>query len=587
LLRKFLKYLLILVLACGIVFVLFSCGARKSATTGTAPPERKKGADSPQDRTMFAQMYVDGCAERMKGNLQEALKLFEKCREIDPVNAAVRYELATIHKLLGNIQVALEHSQFSAVKESQNEWYQLLYIDCLIAAKQYQQAIRVRETLVKNFPGKHEYREDLAIDYAISGQYEKSFRIYEELERTYGVNEQITLNKVKLLKSQKKYREIEEEFLRLCDSNKNEPRYYAFLAEHYLEQNEQEKAKSMYDKILEIDPSNPTVHLALHDYYGSRGEDIKAFDHLRKAFINPELDINTKAGIVGSFYTRAEQNAENAFEQGVELAGLLLKVHPGAPEANALFADFLMLEKKTAEAAKYYYAAAINERKDYRVWENLLFVDNDTGKFDSLEKHSVMAIELFPNQPRNYLYNGLANTHLRNYAKAAESLKNGLEYVVENKSLTLDFLRLLGDAYHYNKEFEKSDRTFDEALKLEADNAYVLNNYAYYLSLRAEQLEKAEKLSRRANELQPNNRNYMDTFGWILYKQKKFPQAAEWLQKASTLGPPNPTILEHYGDALYMINKPDDALRSWNAAKNAGGASEELIKKIKEKRLND
>ena len=583
--RKILKYFLIIILSCAIVFVLFSCRSNKERVAEKTPV--KKNTTGAAEQTQFAAMYVDGCAERMKGNLQEALKLFENCREIDPQNAAVHYELGTIHKLLGNTDKALEHAKFCASHEPGNEWYQMLLIDCLIASKQYQQAIKTREALVRNFPDKHEYREDLAIEYAISGEYDKSFKIYDDLEKTYGVNEQITLNKVKLLKSQKKYRDIERELLKLSASDKNEPRYYSYLAEHYIEQNEPEKAKKMYDQILLIDPENPTVHLALHDYYGNKGDHDLAYSHLKKAFANPDLDINTKVGIIANFYARAEQNSLEAKTQGRELSQIMLQVHPASPEANALYGDFLMLDKKIAEASFYYYTAAMNERRDYRVWENLLFVDNELSHFDSLEKHSQLAIEFFPNQPRNYLYNGLANTQLRNYSKACQSLRDGIEFVVDNKVLMLDFLRLLGDAYHFNNEFEKSDKAFDDALKIEADNPYVLNNYAYYLSLRSEQLDKAEKLSRRANELQPDNRNYMDTYGWILFRQKKYTSAEEWLGKAAALGPKNPTILEHYGDALYMVGKRQEALAQWNSAKHAGANSDAILKKIKEQKLND
>ena len=79
----------------------------------------------------------------------------------------------------------------------------------------------------------------------------------------------------------------------------------------------------------------------------------------------------------------------------------------------------------------------------------------------------------------------------------------------------------------------------------------------------------------------------MDTYGWILFQQKKYTEAEVWLSKAASLGPANATILEHYGDVLYKMNKTAEALQKWNAAKDAGGNSEELFKKIKDKKLND
>jgi tetratricopeptide (TPR) repeat protein len=534
----------------------------------------------------FGQVYVQACSERIKGNLQEALKLFEECKNMEPDNPAVRYELATIYKLLGMNDQALSNAKFCAEADSRNEWYQLLLIDCYNATKQYAQAVKTREMLVKNFPSKNDFKEDLAIEYAITGQYDKSFKIYDELERTFGLNEQITLNKVKLLKSQKKHRETEAELKKLSASNKSEPRFYAYLAEFYLEQNEPEKAKEMYDRIIAVDPANPTVNLALHDYYSNKGDDKEAFIYLKKAFQNPDLDVGTKASIVGSYYTKAERNSEEARIQGIELAKMMLNLHPEATESNALYGDFLRLEKKNKEAAGYYYKAALNEKRDFRVWDNLLFVDNELARYDSLEKHSNLAMELFPNQPVNYLYNGVANTQLRNYQKAQRSLQDGLEFVIDNKALRIQFLSALGDACFYMKNYEKSDRYFEDALKVDSDNTYVLNNFAYYLSLRNEKLDRAEKLSKKSNELQPNNRNYMDTYGWILFQQKKYSEAEQWLSRAAKSAGKNPTILEHYGDVLFMLNRQQEALKQWEAAKLAGGNTPELNRKIDEKKLD-
>jgi tetratricopeptide (TPR) repeat protein len=59
----------------------------------------------------------------------------------------------------------------------------------------------------------------------------------------------------------------------------------------------------------------------------------------------------------------------------------------------------------------------------------------------------------------------------------------------------------------------------------------VLNNYAYYLSEKKKNLERAEAMSRKSNELEPNNATYMDTYAWVLYQMKRYEQAAEWMDK--------------------------------------------------------
>ena len=569
----------------GLVWILFSCKGKKEAAK---KPSTADSAGDSKKEIAFAGMYVDACAHRMKGNLQEALKLFVECRSIDPSNTAVHYELGMIYKLLGDNNQALANAKFAANAEPMNEWYQLLLIECYNQAKQYTQSVKIREALVKNFPGNSEFKEDLAIEYSILGQLDKAFKIYNELEKNYGISEQLTLNKVKLLKGGKKIKEAEAELVKLSDSDKNESRYYSYLADFYLEQNELEKAKTMYDRIVAVDPDNNSVNLALHDYYSAKGNTAEAFTYLKKAFRNPDLDVTVKANILATFYDRIRTQPDNTlYSQGLELAKIMVEVHPNAPEANSAYADFLMLNKQTKEAADYYYLGAVNEKKNVNAWFGLLAIDAELNRNDSLEHHSAAAIDLFPSQPLFYFYNGYANIQLHNNKKAVQSLKDGLEFIVDDKALLLKFYSNLGDAYYNLKDYPKSDKAFEDALKIDADNTYVLNNYAYYLSLRNEFLDKAEKFSKRTNELQPGNRNYMDTYGWILYQEKKYKEAEEWLSKASVMGPKNATILEHYGDNLYRLNKPAEALKQWEAAKLAGGNSGELLKKIKDKKLDD
>lgn len=569
-----------------------SCKSKKETSARTSVKEFT-GDEKPSaevNQVKFTSYFIDGCAalQPQKQNLPEALKLFTECKKIDPNSIPLKYELGKTYKLMGAYELAIQNAKACAEADTKNEWYQLLLIECYVSLKQYSQSIKLREQLVKNFPGKTEFQEDLAIEYSIIGEYDKSYKIYDELEKSYGINEQITLNKIKLLKNQKKFKETEDELLKLADSDKSEPRYLAYRADFYIEQNKLDQAKSMYDKILIIDPNNPSINLALHDYYSAQGKDNEAYEYLKKAFQNPDLEVDYKIDAAKYYLARAEKQPEaNFYSRGMELCELLVKVHPKEARGNEVYADFLLLGGKVKESAKYYYLAVAAEAVDYRVWSQLLFTDSELKQYDSLEHHSARAMDLFPSQAVPYFFNGVANMQLKDHKKAAQSLKDGLEFVSDNKALMMDFYTNLGDAYNYGKEYAKSDKAFDDALKIDADNTYVLNNFAYYLSLRNENLDKAEKLSRKANELVHDNRNYMDTYGWILYQQKKYKEAEEWLANAAKMGPPKPDILEHYGDVLYKLNKTDEAYAQWILAKQAGGNSDTLINKIKLKKLND
>ena len=117
------------------------------------------------------------------------------------------------------------------------------------------------------------------------------------------------------------------------------------------------------------------------------------------------------------------------------------------------------------------------------------------------------------------------------------------------------------------------------------DNAYTLNNYAYYLSVRGIQLEKAAEMSKHSNELQPDVASFEDTYAWILFKQKKYAEAKTWMEKALAHNKDNsPVQYEHYGDIMFQLGDTDAALKNWQKAKDNGGGSPILDRKINEKK---
>lgn len=582
---KSIKYIF---LTLGIVIVFTNCKGSRNSQRTEDTDQVKKNDLSEKDELAFAAKYIDACTARMRGNVNEALKLFNECLKLNPNSVPVKYELATVNKLLGVNDVALAYAKECAAAEPKNEWYQLILINCYRTLKQYNNSVKVQENLIKNFPNDNEFKENLAIEYSNVGQYEKAYNIYNELEKQYGVNEQLSINKIKLLQQENKYNDIEKEINKLLETAPESPRYLTYLAEHFEFIKQPEKAKSVYDKILKIDPDNATVHLALSDYYKQKGDDETAYNELKLAFLNAELDVVTKYNIAQAYFNTSRKFPESNYgTQGFELVQIMLKVHPSSPEANALYGDFLYYRKKFDEANKYFYLSAIKDKSNYLSWEKLMNCDNLINNFDSLQKHSFEAMELFPNQPMTYYYNGISNIQIHDYKKASESLRDGLEFVLDDKILMSSFYSHLGDAYYYLKDYEKSDKALDDALKINADNFYVLNNYAYYLSQRKEQLDKAEKLSKRSLELKPNEGNFMDTYGYVLFLEGKYIQAEEWLKKATELYPKKAGILERYADCLLKLNKVNEAIRYYELAIEAGGNKEKLTQKIKDKKLND
>lgn len=567
----------------GIIFLSLNFSSCKTHGSASSASGNKKELTEKEKQQLEA-TFIEGCREKnVAGKPEAAENAFRDCLRLDPKNVAVKYELSKLLQLTNRLDEATKLAKECVDAEPKNQWYHQVYIEALHLKKDYAQSAEAFEKLVKHFPDRSDLIESMAIEYAMSKNYVKAFKIYEELEKRYGPNETFTLNKVKLLKEQNKFAEAEVELKKMIASDPKEPRYQAFLAEFYEETNDFKKAKEVYEQLLILDPNNPMVHLIMSNYYREQGKVEESHNERKIAFSNPDLSISVKAEILQWYYNHHPEFTS----KGYELCDIMLKVHPKSPETHTIYAEFLIRDKKIEQAYEHYLIAAKYDKTHLTTWIGLMEMESELNKFDSLEIHSAIAMELFPSQPIPYYFNGAANMKLRNYKKAAQSLYDGVEYVYDDKALMMGFYTNLGDVYSFLEEHEKSDKAYDDALKINPDDAYVLNNYAYYLSVRKEKLEKAEKLSKRSNDLIRDNSSYIDTYGWILYQQGKFKEAEEWLVRAAKLGSKKPLILEHYGDLMFKLNQPEEALKYWKLANEAGGNSETLLKKISTKKLSE
>ncbi|MCD6068576.1 MAG: hypothetical protein K0S33_3402 [Bacteroidetes bacterium] len=556
-----------------------------SSTSTTASTSGKDKKLSNEEQVRFQSIYYNACKEKIKGNMELAENLFKECLKIDPTSAPAQYEIANLYRFGGLYDEALKYSREAANKDPKNVWFQLLYIECLHNKRQYNEATAAYEKLIKNVVPKPEYYMALGEEYLFANKPDKAVKVYEDFEKIFGRDEEVALKRIAVLRQQKKYAEAEIVLKGLIKDFPEEPRYYTYLAEIYQDSGEPEKAYTIYQESLKADPNNPYIHLALADYYRQQKKDSLFFSEVKIAFTSPELNVDNKIKIMLSYYEMTE-TFPKYLNEAYELLDILTKAHPGEAKVWSVYGDFLFRDKRYKEAKVAFERVLESDKSKFPVWSQLLISEMNMNDMEALKKHSAEAIDLFPNQPAPYFFNGLANQRQKDYKAAIQSYVDGQEFVYDNLPLQMQFLANLAEAYNADKQYEKSDKAFEDALLLDANDASIMNNYAYYLSLRKTKLERAEKLSARSLEIDAGSISYLDTYAWILYQQGKYEDAKIWLDKAFAKGADNrPAILEHYGDVLYKLNDKTKALEYWKKAKEKGGSSESLIKKITDGKL--
>jgi tetratricopeptide (TPR) repeat protein len=538
---------------------------------------------SQRDSLRVHEIYFEGIHQKLLENYQQAGLAFNKVLEIDPANDAAMYELANMNFAQDKQTDAERLIRNAVTVKPDNEWYWSFLAEIYKKTNNISELVLVLEELIRLAPEKEDYYYDRANAFIILKKTDQAITAYQEIENKFGPSEDLSAAKQRILMQQGKSDKVEEELVKQIREKPEDVRSYLYLSEVYTKSGDREKAIAALNKAKEIEPANALIRLALADNYKALKRFDDSFIELKVAFADPNLIVDEKVRIVLSFFPMFADFKARAYAN--ELASIMTKTHAEEAKAFAVYGDVLFQERKYKEAREAYKGALSLNNQIYEIWEQLLRIEVSQGDFQQVIIDGEESLSIFPNQAELYLYTGIAYSQTRKHDKAVSYLKNALDLETEDEEIRTQIFSTLGDSYNALKQFRESDQAYDKALEINPDNHYVLNNYAYYLSVRAENLDKAEKMSRRSVQLNPNNSASEDTYAWVLFKLKKYPEARTWIEKALRNGTgSNSTQVEHYGDILYLLGEKDLALEQWLKAKNLGSESESLNRKINEKK---
>jgi tetratricopeptide (TPR) repeat protein len=532
-----------------------------------------------------ASALIDAKRLEISGNIKDAEDLYRKYTDRYPDDPNGHFELARLLANENKVDEATKQAELSARLDPDNIWRQLFLAELYQFSNNTDGAIRIYEKVVEENPDIMDYYEQLAALYLTAGKFNDAIRVFDQIEAKVGPSEEISLQKEKIYLQQKDFARAEDVLQQLIKANPTESKYYAMLAELYMSKGMPDKALALYQKIQEIDPDDAYIHMTLADFYRKQGNKEKSYDELKLGFANPNLDIDTKVRILLSFYNINELT--DALQgQALELADILTKTHPQEAKSFSIYGDLLVQAKKYPEAREEFLNALSLDSTKYPIWESVLRLDLLQSEWTHLNTYGTEAIALFPEQPTLYLFTALADFQLKDYDKALTLLNQGVKLVANDNDQLSQFYMYLGDTYHALNRPEDSDKAYEQSLAIKYDNAYVLNNYSYYLTLRNKDLPKAEQMAKQAVALEPDNSSFQDTYGWALFRSGKYKEAREWVGKAlEDKENVSGEVLEHYGDILFRLDDPEGAMEYWKKAEVKGGGTPLLERKIAEKKL--
>lgn len=484
-----------------------------------APPAAPQRAElSVSDSRRLAYFFAEGSKQKRAGNMAAAHELFLHCLRIDPTSPEALYEMGFLQFSLQKDSAGAELLRQAAELDPQNPWYTETLAAAYLNQNNFPAAIPVLERLAVLQSKRTDVLSQLADLYKGNGQLKEAISALDRIELLEGRSVQTTIEKYTLYRTLGNKKRAFAELQALEREFPYDLRLSVMLGQEYIKAGQEAKGLACYDRVRRIDPTNETLLMAQLDYYDRKGMD-SLRNHLSDSLLfAPTTSTDLRATLLTSLLSASVR--DSSLVPGLqEKMDSVLRLAPSV-ELYTLQVGYLAYQEASPDTIA-------------RVLHNILHLDpaNEMALSRLLphylrQRDLENAIEIcragINSNPENLAYHfylGICLYQQKRPEEATAAFEGGLRQVNEKSrpDMVSDLYSTLGDCYYEQGRRAEAYAAYDSCLVYNDDNAACLNNYAYYLTLQNEQLDKAEAMAYRAIKLEPLNKTYLDTYAWALY----------------------------------------------------------------------
>ena len=408
----------------------------------------------------FEDFFYEAIKQKSIENYDKAIQALEKGKAIEPENPIVYFELGKNYLSQKKYKEAYDNFEKAAKMDPKNRWAWVGMYDVCYDTRDYNQAIVIVEKLVEF---KEDYKEDLTSLYMNTQQYDKALELINELNAKFGKSDKRELYKADILKDAK-YQSAEK--FNLLEQIKKFPKEesnYISLIYMYSQSNQEEKALEIAQKLEKEIPTSDWAQVSLFKFHLNNNDGDNAVKAMNIVFPSKKIDSKIKHRMLNEFLIFTKNNPK--YETDLDKAISYFDNDKEVRVAKEI-GKFYFSKANWEKAVKYLNMHLKNAEDDVETQLLLLQAYTENQQFADLAKKTDDLTELFPTQPQFYYYGGLANNQLNNFKKAATILETGLDFVIDDDALEINFNIQLGEAYSGLGDVNKKNKYFSKADEL-------------------------------------------------------------------------------------------------------------------------
>lgn len=562
--------------------------------------------------------YVEGSVALAEGRQPEAYEMFKKAALTDPTYEEANYAYALMRFTMRNdtlqspmqLRRSLDMMRPFVDAYPSESGEAMNYSFIAAQTGDLNEAIRVAERTETLNPSLTATLLQLAQYYAAKQDMDRAIQALERYERIEGESPELSIRKLQFMFNKGDTVGVLSESLRLVEEHPVSTDYLIIRGNVFDLLEMPDSAFECYSKAEQIDPEDGNAKLSLADYYLAKG-DSAAYDRKSaEAILSENVMLEEKLEMMTRYMHNIINDSADS-RRVVPLFDGLLRQYPHELKVLDLGAQFFAATKNLSRAQELMSYATDLEADNPDYWSRLASFYYVDEKYDKAIQTCEKALAKLDEEPRGlmFVYSAaavmLGNWNLANdiYLRLLHqdlpdaSLTDSTDVVLKKagalpyETLTRigDIFSMAADASHKLGDVPLSLSQYETSIALNPDNAMALNNYAYYLAQEGGDLAKAEDLSTRSLEKDPDNPTYIDTLAWIYYMQGKYEEALATqesaIEKATSQDSMSAEYWDHLGDIQFRCGQTDKAVESWKKALKLDKDNKAIADKIKHRRL--
>jgi tetratricopeptide (TPR) repeat protein len=399
-------------------------------------------ADNSKASDAFQEHFFEALKQKAIENYEKAIIELKACEKLQPNNAVVFFELGKNYKLLKNFELAISNLEKANRLQPDREWVLVELMEAYYFKGDTEQAILTVKELI---PLNSKYYENLANLYFKSQQFDKLLALLDDLDRKSGINEFRKAMRLQVYATTKNTSAQIETLKEAISANPELETNYLSLILVYSEDGMEKEAFEISEQMAQAFPTSKVVHLALYKFYLNANNTAEAIKSMRIVLEAEEIDPKSKIQVLNDFLIFVNNNPsyENELKQVIKL----FSEKENSPEIYQKLGEFYLINKDKQKALTYFELGIAVNLDNFELLKNTLFLQLELAKYEEALKLSKIGLEIFPVQPILYLIRGAALNKQQAYREAEEILTFGLDYVLDNKIMKIDFYEQLSIAY--------------------------------------------------------------------------------------------------------------------------------------------